>query len=71
MKFIINFLQVIFSADQTYELMKCLEDVMAAEPKKEKLQDDDAEIMKVEMLRLALARNLARAIIKEGTLEES
>lgn len=27
--------------------------------------------MKVEMLRLALARNLARAIIKEGTLEES
>ncbi|KAM6473325.1 nuclear pore complex protein Nup85 [Liasis olivaceus] len=63
--------EVIFSADQTYELMKCLEDVMAAEPKKEKLQDDDAEIMKVEMLRLALARNLARAIIKEGTLEES
>lgn len=38
MKFTINFLQVIFSADQTYELMKCLEDVMAAEPKKEKLQ---------------------------------
>ncbi|KAF7249010.1 Nuclear pore complex protein Nup85 [Varanus komodoensis] len=60
---------VIFSADQTYELMKCLEDVTASELKK-KLQDDDAETMKVEMLRLALARNLARAIVKEGTVEE-
>ncbi|XP_061472120.1 nuclear pore complex protein Nup85 isoform X2 [Rhineura floridana] len=62
--------EVIFSADQTYELMKCLEDVTAAESKKQKLQDD-AETMKVEILRLALARNLARAIVKEGTLEES
>ncbi|XP_042306220.1 nuclear pore complex protein Nup85 [Sceloporus undulatus] len=62
--------EVIFSADQTYELMRCLEDVTATESKKEKLQDDDAETMKVEMLRLALARNLARAIVKEGTLEE-
>uniref|UniRef100_A0A8D2LE44 Nuclear pore complex protein Nup85 n=1 Tax=Varanus komodoensis TaxID=61221 RepID=A0A8D2LE44_VARKO len=61
--------EVIFSADQTYELMKCLEDVTASELKK-KLQDDDAETMKVEMLRLALARNLARAIVKEGTVEE-
>ncbi|XP_066471180.1 nuclear pore complex protein Nup85 [Tiliqua scincoides] len=63
--------EVIFSADQTYELMKCLEDVTAAKAKNQKLQDDDTEIIKVEMLRLALARNLARAIVKEGTLEDS
>uniref|UniRef100_A0A670JGM8 Nuclear pore complex protein Nup85 n=1 Tax=Podarcis muralis TaxID=64176 RepID=A0A670JGM8_PODMU len=63
--------EVIFSAEQTYELMKCLEDVMAAESKNQKLQEDDAETMKVEMLRIGLARNLARAIVKEGTLEES
>ncbi|XP_034960334.1 nuclear pore complex protein Nup85 [Zootoca vivipara] len=63
--------EVIFSAEQTYELMKCLEDVMAAESKNQQLQEDDAETMKVEMLRIGLARNLARAIVKEGTLEES
>uniref|UniRef100_A0A8D0ECV7 Nuclear pore complex protein Nup85 n=1 Tax=Salvator merianae TaxID=96440 RepID=A0A8D0ECV7_SALMN len=63
--------EVIFSADQTYELMRCLEDVTAAEPENQKLQDEDTETMKVEMLRLSLARNLARAIIQEGTLEES
>ncbi|PKU34205.1 hypothetical protein llap_15494 [Limosa lapponica baueri] len=32
---------------------------------------DDVETTKVEMLRLALARNLARVIVKEGTLEGS
>ncbi|XP_015266227.1 PREDICTED: nuclear pore complex protein Nup85 isoform X2 [Gekko japonicus] len=63
--------EVIFSADQTYELMRCLEDVMATKSKNKTLQDDDdTETIKVEMLRLALARNLARAIVKEGTLEE-
>lgn len=34
-------------------------------------QDDDIETTKVEMLRLSLARNLARAIIKEGSLDGS
>ncbi|XP_053153182.1 nuclear pore complex protein Nup85 isoform X2 [Hemicordylus capensis] len=63
--------EVIFSSDQTYELMKCLEDVMAAKSKNQKLQDDENETLKVEFLRLALARNLARAIVKEGTVEES
>ena len=33
--------------------------------------DDDIETTKVEILRLALARNLARSIIKEGSLEGS
>lgn len=32
-------------------------------------QDEDVELTKVELLRLALARNLAMAIIKEGTVE--
>uniref|UniRef100_A0A8C9PD18 Nuclear pore complex protein Nup85 n=1 Tax=Spermophilus dauricus TaxID=99837 RepID=A0A8C9PD18_SPEDA len=68
--------QVIFSAEQTYELMRCLEDLSSgkperAEPDAQRLQDDDIETTKVEMLRLALARNLARAIIREGSLEGS
>uniref|UniRef100_G3SRA8 Nuclear pore complex protein Nup85 n=1 Tax=Loxodonta africana TaxID=9785 RepID=G3SRA8_LOXAF len=68
--------QVIFSAEQTYELMRCLEDLTTGrpvhgEPDAQGLQDDDIETTKVEMLRLALARNLARAIIKEGSLEGS
>ncbi|KAM7069072.1 nuclear pore complex protein Nup85 [Molossus nigricans] len=68
--------QVIFSADQTYELLRCLEDLTSGrpvhgEPDAQQLQDDDIETTKVEMLRLSLARNLARAIIKEGSLEGS
>ncbi|KAM5216546.1 nuclear pore complex protein Nup85 isoform 1-T1 [Hipposideros larvatus] len=67
--------QVIFSAEKTYELMRCLEDLTSGsgrpvhgEPDALQLQDDDIETTKVEMLRLALARNLARAIVKEGSL---
>ncbi|XP_021562301.1 nuclear pore complex protein Nup85 isoform X2 [Carlito syrichta] len=68
--------QVIFSAEQTYELMRCLEDLTSerpvrGEPDAQLFQDDDIETTKVEMLRLALARNLARAIIREGSLEGS
>ncbi|XP_004693547.2 PREDICTED: nuclear pore complex protein Nup85 [Condylura cristata] len=68
--------QVIFSAEQTYELMRCLEDLasgrpVCGDPEAQRLQEDDIETTKVEMLRLALARNLARAIIKEGSLEGS
>uniref|UniRef100_A0A3Q0R9K2 Nuclear pore complex protein Nup85 n=1 Tax=Amphilophus citrinellus TaxID=61819 RepID=A0A3Q0R9K2_AMPCI len=33
------------------------------------LQEEDVEVTKVELLRLALARNLAQAIVKEGTVE--
>uniref|UniRef100_A0A8C3XAQ8 Nuclear pore complex protein Nup85 n=1 Tax=Catagonus wagneri TaxID=51154 RepID=A0A8C3XAQ8_9CETA len=68
--------QVIFSAEQTYELMRCLEDLTSGrlvhgEPDAQQLQDDDIETTKVEMLRIGLARNLARSIIKEGSLEGS
>ncbi|XP_041431608.1 nuclear pore complex protein Nup85 isoform X1 [Xenopus laevis] len=67
--------QVIFSAEQTYELMRCLEDRMAAKlestsPDEIQKQDSSIDNTKVEMLRLALARNLARAIVTEGALQE-
>ncbi|KAM8946149.1 nuclear pore complex protein Nup85 isoform 2-T2 [Pelodytes ibericus] len=67
--------EVIFSAKQTYALMQCLEDRMSIKqefttvPESKKSQDVGIENTKVEMLRLALARNLARAIVKEGTLQ--
>ncbi|XP_062307845.1 nuclear pore complex protein Nup85 isoform X2 [Osmerus eperlanus] len=64
--------EVIFSADQTHELMFCLEELTsgtslpnADRPK----QDEDIEATKIELLRLALARNLAMAIVKEGTVD--
>ncbi|XP_053309489.1 nuclear pore complex protein Nup85 [Spea bombifrons] len=67
--------QVIFSAKQTYALIQCLEERMAGKQEttkpqeSQKAQDVSIENTKVEMLRLALARNLARAIVKEGTLQ--
>ncbi|XP_034450346.1 nuclear pore complex protein Nup85 [Hippoglossus hippoglossus] len=66
--------EVIFSADQTYELMFCLEELTSslnsAPPSTDRtMQEEDIELTKVELLRLALARNLAMAIVKEGTVE--
>ncbi|XP_060921401.1 nuclear pore complex protein Nup85 [Labrus mixtus] len=66
--------EVIFSADQTYELMFCLEELTsslntAAVDADRPMQDEDIEVTKVELLRLALARNLSMAIVKEGTVE--
>ncbi|XP_053299142.1 nuclear pore complex protein Nup85 isoform X2 [Pleuronectes platessa] len=66
--------EVIFSADQTYELMFCLEELTSslnsAPPSADRpMQEEDIELTKVELLRLALARNLAMAIVKEGTVE--
>ncbi|KAJ3600754.1 hypothetical protein NHX12_031729 [Muraenolepis orangiensis] len=66
--------EVIFSADQTHELIFCLEDLTSSlnittVPLDEPMQDEDMEVTKVELLRLALARNLAMAIVKEGTVE--
>ncbi|TNN69321.1 Nuclear pore complex protein Nup85 [Liparis tanakae] len=66
--------EVIFSADQTHELMFCLEELTSslshsAAGTDKPTQDDDIEQTKVELLRLALARNLAMAIIKEGTID--
>ncbi|XP_047014843.1 nuclear pore complex protein Nup85 isoform X1 [Ictalurus punctatus] len=63
--------EVIFSVDQTHELMFCLEELTSdnSELKLEHLTQDDVESTKLELLRLALARNLAMAIVKEGTVE--
>ncbi|XP_035381591.1 nuclear pore complex protein Nup85 [Electrophorus electricus] len=64
--------EVIFSADQTHELMFCLEELTSdnTEPKPEPpALGEDVETAKLELLRLALARNLAMAIVKEGTVE--
>ncbi|KAI4890976.1 hypothetical protein NFI96_018597 [Prochilodus magdalenae] len=64
--------EVIFSVDQTHELMFCLEELTSNnnETKPEwPMQDEDIESTKLELLRLALARNLAMAIVKEGTVE--
>ncbi|XP_036409393.1 nuclear pore complex protein Nup85 isoform X2 [Megalops cyprinoides] len=65
--------QVIFSADQTYELMHCLEELIAGKtpPNPDHpVKDEDIEGTKIELLRLALARNLALAIVKEGTVDD-
>ncbi|XP_072299547.1 nuclear pore complex protein Nup85 [Eucyclogobius newberryi] len=65
--------EVIFSADQTYELMYCLEELTSlnktAPSEDQLMQDEEIEVTKIELLRLALARNLAMAIVKEGTVE--
>uniref|UniRef100_A0A673LL33 Nuclear pore complex protein Nup85 n=1 Tax=Sinocyclocheilus rhinocerous TaxID=307959 RepID=A0A673LL33_9TELE len=62
--------EVIFSVDQTYELMSCLEELNSGTKDSSQTdQDEDIESTKTELLRLALARNLAMAIVKEGTIE--
>ncbi|KAM6904885.1 nuclear pore complex protein Nup85 isoform 2-T2 [Xenentodon cancila] len=66
--------EVIFSAEQTYELIFCLEELTSslnppATGTDRPMQEEDIEQTKVELLRLALARNLAVAIVKEGTVE--
>ncbi|XP_039596299.1 nuclear pore complex protein Nup85 isoform X1 [Polypterus senegalus] len=61
--------KVIFSAEQTYELMQCLEELTSSDQNEHPSeQEDDIEITKVELLRLALARNLASAIVQEGSV---
>ncbi|XP_073721294.1 nuclear pore complex protein Nup85 [Misgurnus anguillicaudatus] len=62
--------EVIFSVEQTYELMSCLEELTSrSKDSQQTAQEDDIESTKIELLRLALARNLAMAIVKEGTIE--
>lgn len=47
--------EVIFSADDTYEIMHCVEE------RTSNIESDE----KVELLRLALARNLARTLLMD------
>ncbi|XP_060068620.1 nuclear pore complex protein Nup85-like [Ylistrum balloti] len=55
--------EVIFSSSQTFDLMHCLEELM-----REFKDIDVREKEKLALLRLALTRNLSRAIVKEGTV---
>ncbi|XP_061557568.1 nuclear pore complex protein Nup85 isoform X2 [Phycodurus eques] len=74
---LLEYKEVIFTSEQTYELIFCLEQLTstssntttaAASSTDTPMQDEDLEA-KVELLRFALARNLAMAIINEGTVE--
>ncbi|XP_060760323.1 nuclear pore complex protein Nup85 isoform X2 [Neoarius graeffei] len=65
--------EVIFSVDQTHELLFCLEELTSdnseLKPEHRLQEEDEVESTKLELLRLALARNLAMAIVKEGTVK--
>uniref|UniRef100_UPI00398ECCF6 nuclear pore complex protein Nup85-like n=1 Tax=Pristiophorus japonicus TaxID=55135 RepID=UPI00398ECCF6 len=64
--------EVIFSTEQTYVLMHCLEDVTTGEAESDSETravggEDEVETTKLGLLRLAFTRNLAKAIVQEGT----
>ncbi|KAL5019403.1 hypothetical protein ScPMuIL_005125 [Solemya velum] len=75
--------KMIFSSMQTYELMHCLEELtketllLSASQNKAKTPDSqdrtkaftELEKEKIDLLRLALTRNLSRAIVTEGTIK--
>ncbi|XP_059509765.1 nuclear pore complex protein Nup85 isoform X5 [Stegostoma tigrinum] len=68
--------EVIFSTEQTYALMHCLEDVTADYTESEKKMravegEDEVETTQLGLLRLAFTRNLAKAIVQEGTHQGS
>ncbi|KAI0213573.1 Nuclear pore complex protein Nup85 [Lamellibrachia satsuma] len=65
--------EVIFSSQQTYELMHCLEELNIAEKlhlqPKQTAMEDSVEMEKLNLMKLALARNLARAIVHERSVQ--
>ncbi|XP_072043820.1 nuclear pore complex protein Nup85-like [Amphiura filiformis] len=70
--------EVIFTTQQTYELLHCLEELKQwrnteeykeTEEKQKSKGQMEVEKEKLELLQLGLARNLARAIMQEGSLE--
>ncbi|XP_048466830.1 nuclear pore complex protein Nup85 isoform X1 [Rhincodon typus] len=68
--------EVIFSTEQTYALMHCLEDVTADNTESEREMralggEDEVETTQLGLLRLAFTRNLAKAIVQEGTHQGS
>ncbi|XP_061605070.1 nuclear pore complex protein Nup85 isoform X2 [Phyllopteryx taeniolatus] len=69
---LLEYKEVIFTSEQTYELIFCLEQLTSSSSNATStdtpMQDEDLEA-KVELLRFALARNLAMAIVNEGTVE--
>ncbi|XP_041073319.1 nuclear pore complex protein Nup85 isoform X1 [Carcharodon carcharias] len=64
--------EVIFSTEQTYALMQCLEDMTADDTESEREMralggEDEVATTQLGLLRLAFTRNLAKAIVHEGT----
>lgn len=68
--------QLIFSSTDTYQLMHCLEEltkefqIMRQKDGQQRLFSED-EKEKLEILKYALTRNLARAIVEEGSVKLS
>ncbi|CAL1301443.1 unnamed protein product [Larinioides sclopetarius] len=60
-------LENIFSRKETYQLMKCLEDVIMNKDNKDTIDNSD----RVNMIRLALVRNLSRSFVIETGDSES
>jgi nuclear pore complex protein Nup85 len=61
--------EVVFASDQTYELMQCLEEIEGLEPSDtadDKGDNKAAHSEKVQLLRMGLATNLARAFLNDG-----
>ncbi|ELT92130.1 hypothetical protein CAPTEDRAFT_228245 [Capitella teleta] len=64
---------IIFTSEETYELMHCLEEInisrrlKAKKAAKDDAMDEDVDKEKLDLMKLGLARNLARAIVHEGT----
>ncbi|GFQ92993.1 nuclear pore complex protein Nup85 [Trichonephila clavata] len=59
--------EIIFSRKETYQLMKCLEDAIINQGNKDSLENSD----RVNIIRLALVRNLARSFVIETGDSES
>ncbi|XP_074647565.1 nuclear pore complex protein Nup85-like [Tubulanus polymorphus] len=66
--------EVLLNSQQTYELMQCLEELLQQQ-KSEKSNvvkskgQIEMEKEKLDLMKLALARNLARAILQEGNIQ--
>ncbi|XP_059163857.1 nuclear pore complex protein Nup85-like [Physella acuta] len=64
---LLNLPQVVLNVSQTYEMLHCLEELQRDGTSNYK-NLTDAELDKLKLLRVALTRNLSRAIIEEGSL---
>ncbi|XP_048762132.1 nuclear pore complex protein Nup85-like [Ostrea edulis] len=65
-------MELIFNSQQTYELMQCLEELTTEyrlEKKTDILGFTEARKEQLDVLKLALTKNLAKAILQEGTVK--
>lgn len=66
---LLNLDKVLISVQQTNELMHCLEELQRDRELNKKQQHSESEADKLSLLRMALAKNLSRAILKEGVVK--